>query len=53
MSRPSRRAGPGQFLAELSQLSGRPALLDGHAAEDVETLVVSPEQLRSLIVARG
>jgi thioredoxin reductase (NADPH) len=25
--------GPGQFLAELSQLSGRPALLDGHAAE--------------------
>jgi thioredoxin reductase (NADPH) len=45
--------GPGQFLAELSQLSGRPALLDGHAAEDVETLVVSPEQLRSLIVAEA
>ena len=45
--------GPGQFLAELSQLSGRPALLDAYAAEDVETLLVSPEQLRALIVAEA
>jgi thioredoxin reductase (NADPH) len=45
--------GPGHFLAELSQLSGRPALVDGHAAEDVETLLISPEQLRALIVAEA
>jgi thioredoxin reductase (NADPH) len=45
--------GRGHFLAELSQLSGRPALLDGYAAEEVETLLVSPEQLRALIVAEA
>lgn len=46
-------SGPGQFLAELSQLSGRHALLDGVAAEDVETLLVQPEQLRALIIAEA
>ena len=30
--------GPGQFLAEIGQLSGRVALVDGHADGDVETL---------------
>ena len=30
--------GPGQFLAEIGQLSGRVALVDGHAEGDVETL---------------
>ena len=28
--------GPGQFLAELGQLSGRFALVDGHAEGEVE-----------------
>jgi len=41
----------GQFLAEVAQLSGGMALVDGHADEDVETLLVPPERLRALIVA--
>src|SRR6266567_9011657 len=43
--------GPGQFLAEIGQLSGRIALVDGHAEGDVETLLIPPEQLRALLVA--
>ncbi|MCP3473931.1 FAD-dependent oxidoreductase [Bradyrhizobium sp. CCGUVB1N3] len=45
--------GPGQFLAELGQLSGRPALVDGHADGDVETLLIPPERLRALLVAEA
>lgn len=45
--------GPGQFLAELSQLSGRPALVDGHADGDVETLLIPPDRLRALLVAEA
>ena len=45
--------GPGQFLAEVSQLSGRVALVDGYAEDDVETLLVPPEQLRALIIAEA
>src|ERR1700726_2982426 len=45
--------GPGQFLAEIGQLSGRVALVDGHAEGDVETLLVPPDKLRSLLVAEA
>ncbi|MGY8666785.1 FAD-dependent oxidoreductase [Bradyrhizobium sp. UFLA05-109] len=45
--------GPGQFLAELGQLSGRPALVDGHAEGDVETLLIAPDRLRALLVAEA
>jgi thioredoxin reductase (NADPH) len=45
--------GPGQFLAEISQLSGRVALVDGHAEGDVETLLIPPERLRALLVAEA
>jgi thioredoxin reductase (NADPH) len=45
--------GPGQFLAEIAQLSGRVALVDGHAEGDVETLLLSPERLRALLVAEA
>jgi len=45
--------GPGQFLAEVGQLSGRPALVDGHAESEVEVLLVPPEQLRALIIAEA
>src|ERR1700733_4198960 len=45
--------GPGQFLAESGQLSGRVALVDGHAEGDVETLLITPEQLRALLVAEA
>ncbi|VTU22053.1 Thioredoxin reductase [Variovorax sp. SRS16] len=50
---PIERQGPGQFLAEVAQLSGRPALVDGHAEEDVQTLLVPPERLRALIIAEA
>jgi thioredoxin reductase (NADPH) len=45
--------GPGQFLAEIGQLSGRIALVDAHAEGDVETLLIKPERLRALLVAEA
>ncbi len=45
--------GPGQFMAEVGQLSGRPALVDGHALGAVDTLLIPPEQLRALIIAEA
>ena len=47
------RQGPGHFLAEVGQLSGRPALVDGYADSDVEVLLVPPPQLRALIIAEA
>src|SRR3954454_7387817 len=41
--------GPGQFIAEIGQLSDRVALVDGHAESDVETLLIAPERLRALL----
>lgn len=43
--------GPGQFLAELAQLSDRPALVDGRAVGDVEALELSPDRLRAFVIA--
>jgi thioredoxin reductase (NADPH) len=45
--------GPGQFLAELGQLSGKVALVDGHADGEVETLLIPPERLRALLIAEA
>ncbi len=45
--------GPGQFMAEIGQLSGRVALVDGHAEGEVETLLITPENLRALLVAEA
>src|SRR5450755_4596405 len=45
--------GPGQFLAEVGQLSSRVALVDGHAEGEVETLLIPPERLRALLVAEA
>ena len=45
--------GRGQFSGEVAQLSGRHALVDAHAAEDVEALLVPPERLRALIIAEA
>jgi thioredoxin reductase (NADPH) len=42
--------GPGSFLGELAQLSGRPALVDAQAQGAVEALVISPHRLRDLMV---
>jgi hypothetical protein len=33
---------PGSFVGELAQLSGRPALVDAHAQEPVEALLIRP-----------
>jgi thioredoxin reductase (NADPH) len=45
--------GPGQFLAEIGQLSGRVALVDGQAEGAVETLLIPPDRLRALLVAEA
>src|SRR6476660_7085330 len=50
---PMMTQGPGQFLAEIGQLSGRVALVDGHAKGSVETLLIPPERLRALLVAEA
>jgi thioredoxin reductase (NADPH) len=50
---PIARHGPGQFLGEVGQLSGKPALVDGVAEEDVQALLVPPDQLRALIIAEA
>ena len=45
--------GPGSFMGELAQLSGRPALIDAYALSPVEALVIAPEQLRALLIAEA
>jgi thioredoxin reductase (NADPH) len=45
--------GPGQFLAEIGQLSGRVALVDAEAEGDVETLLIPPERLRALVISEA
>ena len=45
--------GPGQFSAEISALSGRATLVDGHAVGDVEAIIIPPEQLRAALVAEA
>jgi thioredoxin reductase (NADPH) len=42
--------GPGSFMGELAQLSGRPALVDGVAKGPVVALVIPPRHLRDLLV---
>ena len=42
--------GPGQFLGELAQLSGRPALVDAIAVGEVEAIVLPPRRLRDVLV---
>ncbi|WP_114945830.1 FAD-dependent oxidoreductase [Microvirga calopogonii] len=43
--------GPGDFVAEVGQLSGRPSLVDVHATGNVEALLIPPENLRALMIA--
>jgi thioredoxin reductase (NADPH) len=50
---PLREVGPAHFLAELAQLSGRPAMVDARAIGDVEALLIPPERLRALLVAEA
>ncbi|HKE84185.1 MAG TPA: FAD-dependent oxidoreductase [Vicinamibacterales bacterium] len=50
-----REVEPGEVIAEIGQLSGRPDLsvYDARAVGDVEAIVVPPEALRSLLVAEA
>src|SRR6266853_1380345 len=45
--------GPGAFMGELAQLAGRPALVDAHAKEPVQALIIPPDQLRALLIAEA
>src|ERR1700724_4337926 len=43
--------GPGEYVAEVGQLSGQPAFVDVHAIDEVEALLIPPENLRALMIA--
>jgi thioredoxin reductase (NADPH) len=45
--------GPGAFMGELAQLSGRPALVDAHAQGAVDVLIIPPDRLRALLIAEA
>jgi len=45
--------GPGEFTAEVSQLAGRPSLVNVVAVGTVEALVIPAEQLRALVIAEA
>ncbi len=45
--------GPGGFIGEVAQLSGRPTLVDGVAASAVEAVVIAPADLRRLLIAEA
>ena len=45
--------GPGQFMGELAQLAGRPALVDAVATKPVQALIIAPERLRALLIAEA
>jgi thioredoxin reductase (NADPH) len=49
-SAPVVEQGPGQFVAEVGQLSGQPAFVDVHAIDEVEALLIPPENLRALMI---
>jgi thioredoxin reductase (NADPH) len=41
---------PGEFVAEVGQLSGQPAFVDVHAIDEVEALLIPSENLRALMI---
>lgn len=45
--------GPGNFLAEVATLSGRPSFVDAEAISEVETLLVPTDQLRAVLIAEA
>ncbi|HVO22902.1 MAG TPA: FAD-dependent oxidoreductase, partial [Candidatus Margulisiibacteriota bacterium] len=45
--------GPGAFIGELAQLSGRPSLVDARATKPVEALVIPSPRLRDVMVAEA
>jgi thioredoxin reductase (NADPH) len=49
-SAPIVEQGPGEFVAEVGQLSRQPAFVDVHAIDDVEALLIPSENLRALMI---
>src|ERR1700736_4898657 len=49
-SAPIVQKGPGEVVAEVGQLSRQPAFVDVHAIDDVEALLIRPENLRALMI---
>jgi thioredoxin reductase (NADPH) len=49
-SAPIVEQGPGEFVAEVGELSGQPAFVDVHAVDDVEALQIPSENLRALMI---
>jgi thioredoxin reductase (NADPH) len=49
-SAPIVEMGSGQFVAEVGQLSGQPAFVDVHAIDDIEALLIPPQNLRALMI---
>jgi thioredoxin reductase (NADPH) len=49
-SAPITEQGPGDFVADVGQLSGQPAFVDVHAIDDLEALLIPPENLRTLMI---
>ena len=45
--------GPGEFIGELAQMAGRPALVDATATEPGQMLVIQPNRLTALFVAEA
>lgn len=45
--------GPGGFIGETGNLSGRTALVDGSAEGDTVALLLEPDRLRSLLIANA
>jgi thioredoxin reductase (NADPH) len=45
--------GAGAFTGELAQLSGKPALVDAQAVGDVKVLIVTPQNLRNILVGEA
>jgi len=45
--------GPGSFMGELAQLSGRPSLVNADALTEVVAVEIPPQRLRALLVAEA
>jgi thioredoxin reductase (NADPH) len=45
--------GPGDFIAEIGELSGRPALVNARAISDGEALLIPTESLRAVLIAEA
>jgi len=45
--------GPGSFMGELAQLSGRPSLVDAHATRPADVLVIPSRRLPDVLVAEA